>query len=209
MDVGIFFPLKSLWTEHKASWKTNNPGVNFENYHFASLLKEETGEGMALTFMTSCSGFGSRRKNAEAHQRHGRHITSLSDAEKYDHNDDVLAENSLEFNSGRSTSLDPKVEINELRTSRFVWLRNSVQRGESRVENRKVCRNRTKEAVAWTKNRWKVVYKDLLCDNVHCWRSIHYFRMNLLLNQHNQRHQWSLNIRKYLYRQKVDRMIIV
>lgn len=44
MDVGIFPSLKSLWKKRRASWETNNPGIFFQSYHFAPLLKEVTDE---------------------------------------------------------------------------------------------------------------------------------------------------------------------
>lgn len=40
MDVGIFFPLKSLWKKRRASWEIKNDGIIFQNFHFAPLLKE-------------------------------------------------------------------------------------------------------------------------------------------------------------------------
>lgn len=38
MDVGIFFPLKTMWKKRRASWEMENSGTIFQNYHFAPLL---------------------------------------------------------------------------------------------------------------------------------------------------------------------------
>lgn len=40
MDVGVFFPLKSLWRKGRASWETTNAKIVFQNFHFAPLLRE-------------------------------------------------------------------------------------------------------------------------------------------------------------------------